>query len=377
MKGASPFSVVLDPGPRGTGDWRMSCKEMFDVAGHPADCGHPSYAAFRGDHPTSAVVTRLQRAGARLVGKTLQSELAMSGTGENPHYRMPANPLDPALVTGGSSVGCAVAVATGAVDVAVATDSAGSARIPAACCGVLGVALADQGELLEGAVRLSSTLDQLGLLAEHAHHLSRAFSALGLNTEAPAPTSVLVPWGLVATHCSPAVQRGFRRVVERLQDDGLVVATAPSDSFHEVECLQHLHGTLVLAEMAASLSGFLERHGHLVSGSIVERLRPYLTQPVSWRQDLAQLVLTPLRRFREHEQAPLLLPTLPTPVPRLGAAANLGSLTKFANLLGESSIAIPEPGSGFSVTLVAADPATLLGFARLVTGGPRTGEESP
>ena len=78
------------------------------------------------------------RGEARLVGKTNLHELAFGISGINAAFGTPVNPLDPARVPGGSSSGSAVAVGSGEADVAYGSDTGGSIRIPAACCGVAG-----------------------------------------------------------------------------------------------------------------------------------------------------------------------------------------------------------------------------------------------
>ena len=74
-----------------------------------------------------------------IVGRTNLHELALGVTGINPWYGTPVNPLDPDPRPGGSSSGSAVAVATGEADVAYGSDTGGSVRIPAACCGTAGL----------------------------------------------------------------------------------------------------------------------------------------------------------------------------------------------------------------------------------------------
>ncbi len=82
---------------------------------------------------------RLLDAGAILVGKTNLDQFATGLVGTRSPYGTPLNVLDPALVPGGSSSGSAVAVAGGAVDVALGTDTAGSGRVPAALNGIVGM----------------------------------------------------------------------------------------------------------------------------------------------------------------------------------------------------------------------------------------------
>jgi amidase len=77
----------------------------------------------------------------RIVGKTNLSEFAVAPSGLNDFFGTPKNPLSKRrkLIPGGSSSGSAVAIANGTADVAFGTDTAGSIRVPAACCGVVGL----------------------------------------------------------------------------------------------------------------------------------------------------------------------------------------------------------------------------------------------
>ena len=102
---------------------------------------------------------------ARLVGKTNLHELADGITGINHWTGTPVNPLDPAAVPGGSSSGSAVAVAAGEADIAYGTDTAGSVRIPAACCGVVGLKTTWGRIPLDGVWPLAPSLDTVGPLA--------------------------------------------------------------------------------------------------------------------------------------------------------------------------------------------------------------------
>jgi len=362
----SPFSVSFED-PVAVSGWRFACKEMFDVVGHPATCGHPRFAATRQGRPTSRVVTHFLDAGATLLGKTLQSELAFSGLGENPHYLMPTNPTHPGNVVGGSSAGCAVAVARGLVDFSIATDTAGSARIPAACCGVVGVSLAGHRKWLRDAVTLSPTLDQLGMIAADAAHARAALARLGTVAEAQPPARVVVPTSLLA-RCSAQVKERFDQFLERLGASGVAVVRYTGPAFDEVDALQATQGTLALAEIASSLAGFLDERDDDVSSAITARLAPYRHAKQGDTAELARVVTQPLRRFRDGESSPLLLPTLPV-APALGTSVALGGLTKFANLLDESSISMPLPGADMSVMLVAARVDELLAFADLVSAG--------
>ena len=93
----------------------------------------------RAGGPDAACLAGAREAGARIVGRTNLHELALGVTGVNQWYGTPVNPLDPSRVPGGSSSGSAVAVATDEADVAYGSDTGGSIRIPAACCGIAGL----------------------------------------------------------------------------------------------------------------------------------------------------------------------------------------------------------------------------------------------
>ena len=117
----------------------MVVKDEVDVAGLPTRAGtvyRPAVPAAR----DATAVARLRDAGAVIVGKSVQHELGLGATGISPHEALtPRNPHDPRCAPGGSSSGSAVAVALGAVPVAVASDGGGSVRIPASLCGVWGL----------------------------------------------------------------------------------------------------------------------------------------------------------------------------------------------------------------------------------------------
>src|SRR4051812_38871685 len=124
-----------------TGDGpRVAVKDIADVAGVPTTAG--CRALERTAQPATAdaaCLAGVRAAGARIVGKANLHELAMLPIGTNPWFGTPVNPLDLALVPGGSSSGSAVAVATDDADVAIGSDTGGSVRVPSACCGTVGL----------------------------------------------------------------------------------------------------------------------------------------------------------------------------------------------------------------------------------------------
>ena len=117
-------------------------------------------------------------AGATLVGKTHMDELAWALTGENAHYGTPPNPAAPGRVPGGSSSGAAASVASGACDVALGTDTAGSVRVPASYCGVFGFRPSTGAVSNDGCVPLAASFDVVGCFAKDAATLEKAGNVL-------------------------------------------------------------------------------------------------------------------------------------------------------------------------------------------------------
>lgn len=145
---------------------RLAVKDLIDMAGEVTTAGCRAVA--RRAAPAerdAACLAGARAAGARIVGRTNLHELALGVTGENPWYGTPVNPLDPSRVPGGSSSGSAVAVATGEADVAYGSDTGGSVRIPAACCGVSGLKTTWGRIPLDGVWPLAPSFDTVGPMA--------------------------------------------------------------------------------------------------------------------------------------------------------------------------------------------------------------------
>jgi amidase len=147
------------------GGTRLGVKDCIDIAGLPTTAGSQVVASLAGPAAADApVVAAARRAGATVVGKTNLTELCWSAAGHNAWSGTPVNPRDPLRIPGGSSSGSAVAVATGEADVALGTDTGGSVRIPAACCGVVGLKTTWGRIPLDGVYPLSPSLDTVGPL---------------------------------------------------------------------------------------------------------------------------------------------------------------------------------------------------------------------
>lgn len=154
-------------------------KDLFAVEGHPSSFGHSRWRATHPPSSTTAPVIRdLLDAGADLVGMTKMDQLAYSLIGDVGEGDPPSNPADPSLYCGGSSSGSAAAVAGGLVDFALGTDTAGSVRVPAAACGVLGIRPTHGSISSDGVLPLAPSFDVVGLFATRVATLTDALAVL-------------------------------------------------------------------------------------------------------------------------------------------------------------------------------------------------------
>src|SRR5881397_3440939 len=150
---------------RGSGP-RVAVKDIIDVAGVPTTAGCRAVAsAAEAAERDAACLAGCRAADARLVGKANLHELAMLPLGTNPWFGTPVNPLDGALIPGGSSSGSAVAVADDDADIAIGSDTGGSIRVPSACCGTVGLKTTHGRVSLDGVWPLAPSLDTIGPMA--------------------------------------------------------------------------------------------------------------------------------------------------------------------------------------------------------------------
>jgi amidase len=145
---------------------RLAVKDLIDVEGVVTTAG--SRAVAESAKPAgrdAACMAGARAAGAVIVGKANLHELAYGGAGINEWFGTPVNPLDPALLPGGSSSGSAVAVADGDAEVAYGSDTGGSVRIPSAFCGITGLKTTHGRISLDGVWPLAPSLDTIGPMA--------------------------------------------------------------------------------------------------------------------------------------------------------------------------------------------------------------------
>jgi aspartyl-tRNA(Asn)/glutamyl-tRNA(Gln) amidotransferase subunit A len=156
---------------------RLAVKDLFDTAGLATTYGSVIFAD-NVPAETAAAVELLEAAGYANAGKTNLHEFAYGVTSQNPHFGTVPNPLRAGRIAGGSSGGSAAAVAAGLAEAGLGSDSGGSIRIPAACCGIVGFKPTWDRVPLGGCFPLAPTFDHAGPLARDVAACAQAFRAL-------------------------------------------------------------------------------------------------------------------------------------------------------------------------------------------------------
>ncbi len=223
-----------------------AAKDMFQIVRHRPSGGLAGTIdlGIAGD---SDLLDRLDAAGADRIGFTQMTELAYEPSGFNASRGWVKNPWSLDHVTGGSSSGSAAAVASGAVAVALGSDTGGSLRIPAHCCGVTAWKPTYGAVSTHGAMTLSPTMDTIGLLARAAADLLPVVPILA-DVPASGPIrKVVVPPDIVAL-CTPDIDEAHSDLVDVLA--GLGIAIESKDALAALDAIDAHALTIMFAESA-------------------------------------------------------------------------------------------------------------------------------
>jgi len=225
----------------------LAVKDLFCTEGVPSQAGSKILEGYRPPY-TATVVSKVTKAGARLLGKTNQDEFAMGSSNENSAFGPVLNPWDRGRVPGGSSGGSAAAVAAGLVPWALGTDTGGSIRQPAALCGIVGIKPTYGACSRWGMIAFASSLDQAGpftrnvtdgalLLSHMVGHDPRDSTSVAMPEPIRLPTAQdlagirlgvpeeLLGGGDEATGIEPGVRESFEATLKLAESLGATVDT--------------------------------------------------------------------------------------------------------------------------------------------------------
>jgi aspartyl-tRNA(Asn)/glutamyl-tRNA(Gln) amidotransferase subunit A len=329
-----------------------AAKDIFRTASHRPTGGiaTPTDVAIDGD---TDLLAQLDRSGARRVGFTALTELAYEPSGYNHARGRVRNPWNPDFVAGGSSSGSAAAVASGSVVAALGSDTAGSLRIPAHCCGVTAWKPTHGIVSCTGAMPLAPSLDTIGLLARSASDMPDAVHILIGDDRPPAGSIERVA---AIADCFEAADLPVRRAclqgVDSIEASGARLERRTS--LAEIEAIG-AHALVVLQAQAArvhrariedpNISALLRKR--LAKGLAVDDAT--LAASLSARETLAREFMA--RVFGAADA--IVLPVMAIRVPRAVetdqasdkfSASTLYALsrfTRFVNMLGFPAVAIP------------------------------------
>ncbi|MDP2081138.1 MAG: allophanate hydrolase [Pseudotabrizicola sp.] len=378
LRAAAAALMAAHPVPGSLPLWGIpfAAKDNIDAFGLPTTAACPAYAY---DPATdSTVVARLRAAGALLVGKTNLDQFATGLNGSRSPYGAPRSVFDADYVSGGSSSGSAVAVASGIVSFALGTDTAGSGRVPAMFNNLVGIKPTPGLVPNTGVVPACASVDCVTVLSAcvadgvAVRRVMEGFDAADPYSRAATPV------GLPATlriGVLAGVEREFfgNTQVERLYDAAVAKAEAlgaqivPIDYAPFREAASLLYDGPWVAERLAAIEEFIAANA--------DKMDPTVRKIISGAQGMTavdafngQYRLLELKRKTDAEWARvdiLLLPTSPTTHTVADMLADpirlngqFGRYTNFVNLLGCAAIAVP---CGFDQTGHLPAGVTLVG----------------
>ena len=216
MASSEPNGIFLARPEATSNGKRLAVKDLFDTAGLTTTYGSIVYAEHVPEQ-TAEAVSRLEAAGYANVGKTNLHEFAYGITSVNPHYGTVPNPAYPGRMAGGSSGGSAAALAAGLADAALGSDSGGSIRIPAACCGIVGFKPSFGLVSLEGCFPLAPSFDHAGPMARSVGECAELLQTLAdgfepVELESLEEVEVGIAW---LEHADPLVHARVREAAAR------------------------------------------------------------------------------------------------------------------------------------------------------------------
>lgn len=354
----------------------VAVKDNIDVAGLPTTAGCP---AFRYDaKEDAAVIGLLTGAGALVLGKTNLDQFATGLVGTRSPYGAVRDAHRPAYISGGSSSGSAVAVALGLVDIGLATDTAGSGRVPAALQGIVGLKPTRGRISTRGLVPASPGLDCIGVFAGDLDTAACVVEQLAEPddgdpysrtppNDAPAGIRAGVRVGVAYRAdlgmLSAGYLQAYERAIVRVEAVGATVVEIDIAPFLAASAL--LYDGAFVAHRFAAVGEFIEANRDavdpVVAAVILGARRLSAAELAADEHRLATLAAATRRTLRTVDG--LMLPTTTShPSLRevdedpLGTNARLGVFTNFCNLLDLCAASVPAgeaDGGPFGVSFFA------------------------
>lgn len=300
----------------------IAWKDLFDMRATVTTAGSSVYRDAPPAEKDAVAVQLLQQQGMVSVGKVNLSEWAYSGVGVNPHFGTPRNPYsDQALhVTGGSSSGSAAAVAHQFVPISMGTDTAGSIRVPASFCGLVGFKPSAGRYVKKGIFPLSKTLDSFGPLA---HDVNDCIAVDRLLTQTPYSSATvtdqaqkitfIVPNNIVMDDLAPEVKKVFDDFLHQLAQAGHTLYFQHVPALDQAHAAMQRHGTLTAAEAYVHHRHIVDsEHRKHVDPRVIDRILHGKTMAASDYLELFKARETIQKSFfPDLENAMVLFPTVP------------------------------------------------------------------
>lgn len=324
------FTQVVESFPAPTdgylGGAPFAVKDLIGVAGMQRTAGSDSED--RKPFPRDAAsVAAIRRHGGVVVGLANLHELAFGGSSANPVFGTVVNPASPHCIPGGSSGGSAAAVAAGIVPVALGTDTGGSIRIPAACCGVVGFKPSYDAVSREGVIEVAASLDHVGPIGRTVTDCAYAFAALteiprfpGLRERSLEGLRVARLVGHFEHPLDPDVRNTLDCACDQMGGDGAQVETATIEG---AELASAIYFVTVLGEAGCEHAERLRLNGSKLGDDVRIRLEIASFIPATWylkAQRMRRQLADSLRVALEGADV-LVCATMRAPAPRLGADA--------------------------------------------------------
>lgn len=345
------MSIVVEDLALGGNGLSVMVKDTIDIAGYPTRASSSALADAPAAGEHAHVVQSVLKAGCQITGKTSLHELAFGTTGLNAWTGTASNPRYPGYIPGGSSSGSAAAVAAGLCDFALGTDTGGSVRIPAACCGVFGLKPTFGRVSRQGVMPARSTLDCVGPLALDIERLIEAMRVIDPTfTSVPVPEHLAI--GVVAVEANEQIHSVVNQALGRSRFK-LLEQTLPGMA------AAYGAGMVIINAETWAACGHLLQTGR-VGNDVADRLRAAsLTSAESVEEAEiirrafiaevdAALAITPILAMPTMPDFPLLV----ADAADTRAALGMTSLVRAFNLSGHPALSIPlESASGLPVGL--------------------------